>query len=123
MSTDDLELARRFLDALAVAARTGDRDGVYPLLAADVEWVTQQRDLRGIGEVRGELLWVSPPGNLDIDFEEPDLTDLGGGRVVSDVHEIYRMKGTGAFAYARERRIELTIRDGTVARYEMQVVG
>jgi hypothetical protein len=33
------------------------------------------------------------------------------------------MKGTGDFAYARDRRVELTIRDGVIARYEMRVVG
>jgi hypothetical protein len=59
--------------------------------------------------------------NLDIEFGEPEISDLGGGRIVSNVHEIYRMKGTGDFAYARDRRIELTIRDRKVARYEMRV--
>ena len=32
------------------------------------------------------------------------------------------MKGTGDFAYASERQIDLTIRDGKVTRYEMRVV-
>ena len=123
MSAEDLELAQQFLDALAIAAKTGERDGVYELLAADVEWVTQMRALRGIDEVRDQLSWVRPPDNLDVDFEEPELSDLGGGRVGSDVHEIYRMKGSGDFAYTRDRRIELTIREGVVARYEMRVVG
>jgi hypothetical protein len=123
MSAEHLELAQRFLDALAVAAKTGDRNGVYPLLALDVEWVTPKRELRGSDEVRDELSWVSPPDNLDVDFDQPELADLGGGRVVTNVHETYRMKGSGQFAYARERRIELTIRDGAVARYEMKVVG
>jgi hypothetical protein len=31
--TDDLEVARTFLAALAEAAKTGDFDGVYPPLA------------------------------------------------------------------------------------------
>ena len=123
MSAEDLELAQQFLDALAIAAKTGERDGVYALLAPDVEWVTQMRALRGIDEVRDQLSWVRPPDSLDVDFAEPELTDLGGGRVLSDVHEIYSMKGRGDFAYSRDRRIELTIRDGTVARYEMRVVG
>jgi ketosteroid isomerase-like protein len=123
MSAEDLELAQQFLDALAVAAKTGDRNAVYPLLAPDVEWVMPKRDLRGIDEVRDQLSWVSPPDNLDVDFDPPEVTDLGDGRISSDVHEIYRVRETGEFAYARDRRVELTIRDGTVARYEMKVVG
>jgi hypothetical protein len=39
------------------------------------------------------------------------------------VHETYRVKGSGDFAFARDRRVELTIRDGSIARYEMRVVG
>ena len=77
--------------------------------------MTPKRELHGIGEARDQLTWVSPPDNLDVEFDQPELTDLGDGRIVSDVHEIYRLKGTGEFAYARERRIELTIRDGRIA--------
>jgi hypothetical protein len=33
------------------------------------------------------------------------------------------MKRSGDFAYQRARRIEITIRDGKVSRYEMKVVG
>ena len=123
MSADDLDVARQFLQALAAAARTGDRDAMYPLLAPEVEWVTPKRELHGIDEIRDQLTWVSPPDNLDVEFGEPELSDLGGGRIVSNVHEIYRLKGTGDFAYARDRRIELTIRDRQIARYEMRVVG
>ena len=61
--------------------------------------------------------------NLDVELDEPELTDLGGGRIVSDVHETYRVKDTGDYAYACDRRIDLTIRDGKIARYEMRVVG
>ena len=121
MSADDLEVARQFLEVLAAAARTGDRDAMYPLLAPEVEWVTPKRELHGIEEIYDQLTWVSPPDNLDIEFGEPELSDLGGGRIVSNVHEIYRMKDTGDFAYARDRRIQLTIRDRKVARYEMRV--
>jgi hypothetical protein len=39
------------------------------------------------------------------------------------VRETYRMKETGDFAYARERRIELTIREGMITRYEMRFAG
>jgi len=123
VSAGDLDVARQFLEALADAARTGDRNGLYPLLAPDVEWVTPKRDLDGIDEVREQLTWISPHHNLELEFEQTELADLGGGRVVSEVHEIYRMKTTGDFAFARDRRIELTIRDERIARYEMRDVG
>jgi ketosteroid isomerase-like protein len=123
VSAGDLELARQFLAALAAAAKSGDRDALYAFLAPDVEWVTPQRELHGVEEARDQLSWIRPPDNLDIEFSEPELTDLGEGRIVADVHETYRMSGTGELAYARDRRIELTIRDGRIARYEMRVVG
>ena len=122
MSADDLERARDFLEALAVAAKTGDRDAIYPFLASDVEWVTPQRELRSVGEVREGLTWLRPGTHLELDFEEGTL-DLGDGRVVTDVHELFRMKDTGELAYERDLRIELTIREGKVARYEMRFAG
>jgi ketosteroid isomerase-like protein len=123
VSADELELARRFLDALAAAAKSGDRDALYAFLARDVEWVTPQREVRGIDAARDELTWIRPPDNLDVEFSEPELTDLGDGRIVAEAQETYRMSGTGDFAYARDRWIELTIRAGRIARYEMRVVG
>jgi len=123
MSAEDLELAREFLDVLATAARTGDRTVLYSLLAHDVEWLTPGRDVHGLQAAQEELTWIKPSENLDLEFDEPELDDLGGGRVVSDVQEVYRMKGTGEFAYVRDRRIELTIRDGKITRYEMRIVG
>ena len=121
--SSDLDLARQFLDALAAAAKTGDRTVLYPLLSPDIQWETPQRELHGMDEMRDQLTWLSPPDKLDIAFDEPELTDHGGGRIVSDIHEVYRVKGSGDFAYARDRRIDLTIRDGKIARYEMRVVG
>ena len=123
MSAGDLELATRFLDALAGAAKSGDREALYAFLAPDVEWVTPQREVHGIDEARDELSWIRPPDNLEIAFSDPQLTDLGDGRIVAEVHETYRMSGTGDLAYARDRRLELTMRDGKIARYEMRVVG
>jgi len=123
MSAGDLELARQFLDVLAEVAKTGDRDAVYALLTPDVEWLTPKRDVHGIDAARDALTWIVPPDHLDVEFDEPDLDDLGGGRIVTEVHETYRVKGSGDYAYARERRIDLTIRDGKVARYEMSVIG
>jgi ketosteroid isomerase-like protein len=123
MGADDLEVARRFQVALEAAARSGDREAVYPFLAANVEWVTPKRTLNGIDEVREELTWGSPPENLDLEFEEGQMVDLGDGRLISDIHEVYRVKGTGEFAYERNRQIELTVRDGKISRYEMRIVG
>jgi hypothetical protein len=123
MSDRDLELAREFLGALAVAAKTGEAEAVYPLLAPDVEWSAPQLALRGVDEVRERMSWLPTRENLEVEFGEPELTDLGSGRVVSDIQEVYRMKDTGDFAYARQRRIEVTISEGMIARYEMRFSG
>jgi ketosteroid isomerase-like protein len=123
VSADDLKIAKEFLQTLAAAAKTGERDALYPFLAPEVAWLTPQTDLHGLDEVRERLTWLTPKHRLDIDFEETGVTDLGEGRVVSDVHEIYSVKESGEFAYARDRRIELTIREGKIARYEMRIVG
>lgn len=123
MSDRDLDVAREFLDALAVAAKTGEAEAVYPLLDPEVEWLTPQFALRSVGEVRKRMEWFSPREQLEVEFGEPELTDLGSGRIVSDVQEVYRMKDTGDFAYARERRIELTISEGVITRYEMRFTG
>jgi hypothetical protein len=123
VSADDLEIARQFLTALATAANTGERELLYPLLAADIVWVTPQRDLVGIDELREELTWIAAPENFDLEFDVTETNDLGDGRIVTDVHESYRAKGTGAVAHTRDRRIELTIREAKVVRYEMRIVG
>ncbi len=123
MSTETAEIATAFLAALEVAAKTGDRDSVYPFLAPDAEWVTPQRDLAGVDEIRRELTWVNPPDKLDLVFERGELVDLGEGRVAMDVQQVYTLKATGEFAYRRMRRVELTVRDGKVSRYEMRSIG
>jgi hypothetical protein len=123
VSADDLQIARRFLAALATVANTGERELLYPFLAADVEWLTPHRDLAGIDEVREELTWITAPENFDLEFEATQMNDLGGGRIVTDVRELYRIKGTGEVAHTRGRQIELTIRDAKVARYEMRITG
>jgi hypothetical protein len=120
VSARELELAKQFLDALAVAVTTGDTSAIYPFLAEDVDWLTPQVALHGLGEVHDRLNWIAPRENLDVEFGEVELTEGGSGRIVTDVHEIYRMKQTGEFAYARDRRIELTIRGDKIARYEMR---
>ena len=122
MSSDELEIASAFLTALAFAAQTGDREAVSPRLAEEIEWLTPTRDLHGIGEVREGLTWVRPPDNLEVEFADQRLDDLGGGRIATEVHEVYTLKGTGEFAFTRDRRIELAIRDRKVVRYEMRIV-
>jgi len=117
-----MEVARQFLDALAVAATTGDTSAIYPFLTDDVDWLTPQVALHGIGEVHDRLDLISPRRSLDVEYGELELTDGGNGRFVTDVRETYRMKDTGDFAYARGRRIELTIRGDKIARYEMRFV-
>lgn len=123
MGSADAETARRFLSALEIAARSGDWNAVYPLLAADVEWVMPKRTLVGIEAVRNDLTWASPPEQLEVAFEIGEFEDLGGGRMAVEVSEVYRMKGTGDFAYHRMRRIELAVGDEKVCRYEMRIVG
>jgi hypothetical protein len=123
VTADDLETARQFLAALATVANTGERELLYPFLDADVEWLTPRRDLAGIDEVREELTWITAPENFDLEFEATRTTELGGGRIVTDVRELYRSKDTGEVAHTRERQIELTIRNAKVARYEMRIVG
>ncbi len=120
MSPADLEIANRFGTALEGAARTGDWTAVYPLLADDVEWVTPKRTLKGIDELEHDRIWGSPPEHLDLEFEIGDWADLGAGRAAVDVLQIYRMKGSGDFAYQRGLHIEVVVRGGKIARYEIR---
>jgi ketosteroid isomerase-like protein len=125
MSADDLAVAQKFLAALTAAAKTGELEEIYDFLAADVEWVTPTRNLRSIGAVRNEMTWFSPRETVEIDFavSQERLIDLGNGRIATDFREIYTTKRTGELAYARHRRIELTVRNGKIARYEMRFAG
>jgi ketosteroid isomerase-like protein len=123
VSVDDVAVAREFLEVLAAGAQTGDLEGVFPFLSVDVEWLTPQRDMRSLGEVREGLARYSPRESLDIDFERQELVDLGDGVVVLDFRELYLTRSTGELAYARERRIQLTVREGKIARYEMRFAG
>ena len=73
MGAEIAEIATDFLTALEAAATTGERDPVYPFLAADVEWVTPQRSLFGLDAIREELTWGNPPDKLDLAFERGEL--------------------------------------------------
>jgi ketosteroid isomerase-like protein len=123
MQPGELELATRFRNALELAAQTGDWSEVYPCLADDVEWVTPKRTLVGIDEVEHDLIWGTPPEHLDQEFRVGDWVDLGDRRAAVDVHQVYRVKGSGDFAYERDLRIEIAIRDRKIVRYEIRAVG
>jgi ketosteroid isomerase-like protein len=125
VSAQDLTVARSFFDALMSAARTGDRDGLYPLLATDVEWLTPLRSVRGLGELQNDPSWPwgMPRPAFNVDFEERETVDLGDGRIVADFREIYRTRDSGDVAYARDRQIELTVRGEKIARYELRFTG
>jgi ketosteroid isomerase-like protein len=123
MPSNDVVIASRFRAALETAVRTGDHNALLELVAPDVEWVTPQRTLRGIDELRNWRIWGSSAEGFDFDFVDRDWVDHGDGRVVCDVHQVYRKRGTAEFAYERERRVELTIRNGKISRYEVRVVG
>jgi ketosteroid isomerase-like protein len=125
VSAHDLAVARLFIDALTSAARSGDREGLYPLLASDVEWLTPLRSVRGLGELQNDPSWPwgMPRRTFKVDFEEKETVDLGDGRVVADFREIYRTSEDGDFAYARDRQIELTVRGEKITRYELRYTG
>jgi hypothetical protein len=123
METPDHELAMRFRTALEGAAKTGDWTAVYPCLAPDVEWITPKRTLTGIGQLEHDRIWGTPPEHLDLEFLADEWEDLGEGRAALDVRQIYRVKGSGDVAYRRRLRIEITIRDGRISRYEIRTVG
>jgi Domain of unknown function (DUF4440) len=123
MTSGDREIAERFREALEAAVRTGEREPVYTLLAPDVEWVTPQRTLHGIDDMRANWTWGSSSGSFEYAFDEGDWADLGDGRLVCDARQVYRVRGSGDFAFERNRRVQLTILDGLIARYEMSIVG
>jgi hypothetical protein len=82
-----------------------------------------QRTLIGIDEVEHDRIWGTPPEHLDLQFEVTDVVELGGGLTRLDVHQIYRLKGSGDFAYERDLRIEIAVRDDKISRYEIRRVG
>lgn len=123
MGTDDLEVAARFRTALETAVRTGDSEAVLELVASDVEWVTPQRTLQGVDELKTWRLWGSAAEAFDFEFAEGDWVDHGDGRLDCEVTQVYRVKETGELAYERVRRVELTVRDGKISRYELRFTG
>jgi hypothetical protein len=123
MTVEDIEIATRFRAALEDAVATGDRELVLKLVTLDVEWVTPQRTLHGIEELRTWPLWDASADAFDFQFGEGDWIDHGDGRLACDVTQVYRVKDTGDFAYQRVRRVELTIQDQKIRRYELRFTG
>ena len=72
MTSGEIELAERFREALEAAVRTGEREPVYALLAPDVEWVTPQRPLRGIDDMRANWTWGSSSQSFEYAFDAGD---------------------------------------------------
>jgi len=121
--SSDLEVARRFRAALETAVRTGERKAVLELLAPDVEWVTPQRTLQGVEELRTWRVWGSSAETFDFEFSEGEWQDLGDGRIVCDLQQTYRVRESGDLAYERKRQVEVTIREGKISRYELRFTG
>jgi ketosteroid isomerase-like protein len=123
VGAEDLEVAARFRAALETAVRTGDHEAVLELAAPDVEWVTPQRTLNGVDELRTWRLWGSSAEAFDFEFAEGDWVDHGDGRLECEVKQVYRVKETGDLAYERVRRVEVTVQDGRISRYELRFTG
>ena len=123
MAAEELEIAARFRAAVETAFRTGDQSDVLQLVAPDVEWITPQRTLHGIDEVRAWPVWRRSSEDFDFEFEEGDWVDHGGGHVACNVKQVYLVKQAGDFAYERIRRVELTIQDRKISRYELRFAG
>lgn len=121
MNTDDVEVVRRFRKAIA----DGDLEASEAVLSPDVEWVVSPaKTLRGIDAVRGFYAGKPSggPENLDVAADLGELEDLGGGRVSAVNHHVFRWKETGELAYERRARIDYTIRDGLIVRYEATIL-
>ena len=116
-----MEIVRRWREVLV----DDDPEAAALLLAPDVEWVVVSGEsLRGIDEVRRYCAGSGSggPEKLDVEFDPGELEDLGDGRVSALNHQVYRWKETGELAHERRARIEYTIRDGRIVRYEAKLL-
>jgi ketosteroid isomerase-like protein len=114
MKAGALKVAQAFSGASG-----GDKESLYSLLADDIEWTTPHRTLRGLEEVREKLEWGGePPEHLDVEWEDGEWVEVGGGRVVKESRVIQRWKETSEVSTSMRVREELVIRDGKIARYE-----
>ena len=114
-----------------------ERRAVEDVLAEDVEWVVPSRGgittLRGIDAVLG---WyeaggaaesapddLARAGSVDVSEERGELEDFGEGRVGSLNRLIYKRKESGEVADVKTARLVYTVRDGKIARYELEDLG
>jgi ketosteroid isomerase-like protein len=107
-----------------------DRDAVQDVLAEDVEWVVPKGGgaitLQGIDAV---LEWYAsggvadeeaPDESVEISEERGELEDFGEGRVGSVNRVIYTSKESGEVAEVKTARLVYTVRNGKIARYELE---
>lgn len=115
MSTDDLELARRFHEAMF-----GSLEEFFALLCDDVEWVTERRTLRGLTDMREKLNTGAREGyeSLDRQYDIGEWERESDGVVTCRSRITLRWKETGEVATACDVHEAVTFRDGKVARYE-----
>jgi len=121
VSVEDVEIVRRWREVLV----DDDTEAAAPLLAPDVEWVVVSGEsLRGIDEVRKYYAGSGSgePENLEVEFDPGELEDLGDGHVSALNHQVCRWKETGELASERRARIEYTIREGRIVRYEAKLL-
>jgi ketosteroid isomerase-like protein len=115
MSEEDVAVVRGYREA-------NDLEAELSYFADDIEWIRPGRTLRGIEALREA--WSRPgaesgPENLDVELRIGELEDLGGGRVTTWNHQVFRWKESGELAFERHATIDYVIRDGKIARYEI----
>jgi len=131
VSSETIDIVNRW------RAANFERGAVEEVLAEDVEWIVPKSGgvttLRGIDAV---LDWYSTGGaadeeapddpagveSFDVSEERGELEDLGDGRAGSLNRLIYRAKESGEVASVKTARIVYTVRDGKIARYELENV-
>ncbi len=112
-----------------------EREAVTAVLAGDVEWIVPgaggTTTLRGVDEVlawyeRGGVADEEAPEDqggadaFDISEERGELEDFGDGRVGSVNRVIYTAKDSGEIAEVKTARLMYTVRNGKIARYELE---
>ena len=119
MSAEDVDIAARFDAAVDAAFEAGDHELAYAFFGEDIEYTTPHRTLHGLDEVREKLKWGGEePENLDVEREDGDWQDLGGGHVVRESRVGQRWKETGEVAAIMRVSLGLRIRDGKIMRLE-----
>jgi len=122
VGADNVELVTRWREG-----GLADREATATFLAPDVEWTVPRGTLRGIDEVRAWYEGGGEPADsepgldaLDAVEERGDLEDLGDGRVAAVNRLVYTRKDSGDVDHVQRYRLLYTIRDGMIARYEVE---